>query len=127
MGTAMGIEIHSVPGSPDTSSSSSAVFFCIRRLTCNAAGSPRLSVVRKILYFFHRSLYSPVQLLIYTQRYSLGGTEQRNDSPLGIHKVGVGHKDDELQAHRCCIVHSLLFVSGQQLRYEGSVEVRRSH
>ena len=37
-------------------SMSSAVFFCIRslRLSCNAAGSPRLSVVRKILYFLIR-------------------------------------------------------------------------
>jgi len=38
-------------------SSASAVFFRIRKLTCNAAGSPRLSVVRNFLYF----LTSPVQ------------------------------------------------------------------
>jgi len=41
------------------SSSSSAVFFCIRRLTCNAAGSSRPSVVRKILYFLIRVQSSP--------------------------------------------------------------------
>jgi len=40
-------------------SSSSAVFFCIRRLTCNAAGCPILSVVRKILYFLIRVQSSP--------------------------------------------------------------------
>jgi len=40
-------------------SSSSAAFFCIRRLTCNAAGSPRLSVIRKILYLLIRVQSSP--------------------------------------------------------------------
>jgi len=47
------------------SSSSSAIFFCIRRLTCNAAGPQRLSVVPKILYFLIRVQSSPAFNVIY--------------------------------------------------------------
>jgi len=43
----------------ETISSSSAVVFCIRRLTCNVAGSPRLSVVCKVLYLLIRVQSSP--------------------------------------------------------------------
>ena len=46
----------------ETISSSLAVVFCIRRLTCNVAGSPRLSVVRKVLYLLIRVQNSLVEM-----------------------------------------------------------------